>query len=91
MAILYNVPDVSRECFDKCMGISVDIYQEYANHKCNEYLSAAKTGWAGKDLNRVEENLGKITRIWLAIDAMQLVEQITAAVEAEEPVRGPLK
>lgn len=84
LAILYNVPDVSRECFDKCMGISVDIYQEYANHKCNEYLSAAKAGWAGKDLNRVEENLGKITPDMACYpDAMQLVEQITAAVEAE--------
>jgi hypothetical protein len=84
LATLFNVPDVSRECYDKCMNISVDIYQEYANQQCNEYLSAAKAAWAGKELNKVEENLGKITPDMGCYDeAQQLVATATSAVEAE--------
>jgi hypothetical protein len=82
--MLLYVPDVSRECFDKCMAISLDIYQEYADHKCNEYLSAARAGWAGKELMKVEENLGKITPDMACYpQAEQLIAQITSAVEAE--------
>ncbi len=81
---LMSVPDISRECYDKCMAISIDIYQEYANQKCNEYLSAAKASWAGKDLYKVEENLGKITPDMECYpQAEQLIAQITAAVELE--------
>ncbi len=81
---LMSVPDVSRECYDKCMAISIDIYQEFANQQCNEYLSAAKAAWAGKDLNKVEENLGKITPDMECYpQAEQLIAQITAAVEQE--------
>jgi hypothetical protein len=84
LATLFNVPDVSRECYDKCMNISVDIYQEYANQQCNEYLSAAKAAWAGKELNKLEENLGKITPDMGCYDeAQQLVATVTSAVEAE--------
>jgi hypothetical protein len=81
---LLSVPDVSRECFDKCMQISIDIYQEYANQKCNEYLAAARSAWAGKELAKVEENLGKITPDMACYpQAEQLLAQITAAVERE--------
>jgi hypothetical protein len=82
--MLLSVPDVSRECFDKCMSISIDIYQEYANQKCAEYLAAARAAWAGKELAKVEENLGKITPDMSCYpQAEQLMAQITAAVEAE--------
>lgn len=82
--MLLSVPDVSRECFDKCMAISIDIYQEYSNQKCNEHLSAARAAWAGKELSRVEEHLGKITPDMACYpQAEQLLEQITATVEAE--------
>jgi hypothetical protein len=81
---LLSVPDVSRECFDKCMAISIDVYQEYANQKCNEYLSAARAAWAGKELSKVEESLGKITPDMACYpQSEQLLAQITAAVEAE--------
>ncbi len=82
--ILMSVPDVSRECYDKCMQISIDIYQEYADQQCNEYLSAARAAWAGKELSKVEENLGKITPdMGCYEDAQQLVSTVTSAVEAE--------
>lgn len=82
--LLLSVPDVSRECFDKCMDISIDIYKQYGDQKCNEFLSAAKAAWAGKELSKVEENLGKITPDMACYpEAQQLVEQITKAVEAE--------
>lgn len=81
---LMSVPDVSRECYDKCMQISIDIYQEYADQQCNEYLSAARAAWAGKELSKVEENLGKITPdMGCYDDAQQLVSAVTSAVEAE--------
>lgn len=84
LATLFNVPDVSRECFDKCMAISLDIYQDYSDQMCNEYLSAAKAAWAGKDLITVEQNLGKITPDMACYaDAQGLLETITATVEAE--------
>jgi hypothetical protein len=84
LATLFNVPDVSRECYDKCMNISVDIYQEYSNQQCNVYLSAAKAAWAGKELSKVEENLGKITPDMSCYDeAQQLVATVSTAVEAE--------
>jgi hypothetical protein len=66
------------------MAISIDIYQEYANQQCNVYLSTAKAAWAGKDLPKVEENIGKITPDMECYpQAEQLIAQITAAVEAE--------
>lgn len=81
---LMSVPDVSRECHDKCLAISVDIYQEYADQQCNQYLSAAKAAWAGKELSKVEENLGKITPdMGCFPEAEQLLAQITSAVEVE--------
>ncbi|PKP39066.1 MAG: hypothetical protein CVT98_03465 [Bacteroidetes bacterium HGW-Bacteroidetes-15] len=82
--MLLSVPDVSRECFDKCMAISIDVYQEYANQQCNEYLSSARAAWAGKELSKVEESLGKITPDMACYpQAEQLLAQITASVEAE--------
>lgn len=84
LATLFNVPDVSRECYDKCMRISLDIYQEYANQQCNQHLSVARAAWAGKELSKVEEHLGKITPDMGCYDeAQQLVATITSAVEAE--------
>ncbi|MFA5647714.1 MAG: hypothetical protein WC951_05335 [Bacteroidales bacterium] len=81
---LMSVPDVSRECYDKSMQISIDVYQEYADQQCNESLSAAKSAWAGKDLSAVEEHIGKITPDMACYDeAQQLIATVTAAVEAE--------
>ncbi|HOP03948.1 MAG TPA: hypothetical protein PL017_09155 [Tenuifilaceae bacterium] len=82
--MLLSVPDISRECYDKCMDFSIDIYKQFADQKCSEYLSAAKAAWAGKELSSVEENLAKITPDMACYpEAQQLVEQVTAAVEAE--------
>ncbi len=81
---LLFVPDVSRECYDKCMNISMDIYKDYGNQKCNEFLAAARAAWAAKELNKVEENLSKITPDMACYpQAEQLLAQITSAVEAE--------
>lgn len=81
---LMSVPDVSRECYDKCMQVSMDVYQEFADNQCNEYLSAAKAAWAGKELSKVEESLSKITSdMGCFPEAEQLLAQITSAVEAE--------
>ncbi len=58
---LMCVPDVCRECNDKCKSLSASIYQDYTNFKCNEYLSGAKAAWASMEVDKAAEYLGKIT------------------------------
>ncbi|MFW5725530.1 MAG: hypothetical protein ACOCX0_03710 [Bacteroidota bacterium] len=82
--LLMSVPDVSRECFNSCMTLTSDIYTQYANQKCNEYLSAARSAWAAKELDAVAENLGKITPDMDCYpQAEELANTVTAAVEGE--------
>lgn len=82
--LLMSVPDISRECFHMCMDISADIYQQYANQKCQQYLAAARAGWAAKELGTVEENLGKITPDMECFEqAEELLQTVTAAIEEE--------
>lgn len=82
--LLMSVPDVSRECFHMAMNLTADIYQLYANDKCNQHLAAARAAWAGKDLIKVEEHLGQITPDMDCYEeAQQLVQTVTQTVEAE--------
>lgn len=74
---LLSVPDVCRECFDKCMDLSVDIYKQYANYKCTEYMSGAKASWAAMNTDKAAEFLGKVTPDMECYpEAVQLVEEI---------------
>ncbi len=82
--LIMSVPDVSRECFNNCMLLSADIYKDYANKKCEEYLAGATAAWASKELGRVEENLAKITPdMDCYIQAQNLLTTVTSSVEAE--------
>ncbi|HPD94356.1 MAG: hypothetical protein H6537_02460 [Bacteroidales bacterium] len=75
--ILLSVPDVCRECFDKSMDLSTEIYQQYANYKCTEYMAGAKAAWANMNTDKAAEFLGKITPDMECYnDAVQLVEEI---------------
>ncbi|MHC1703883.1 MAG: hypothetical protein AB9846_08245 [Tenuifilaceae bacterium] len=75
---LLSVPDVCRECFDKSMDLSVDIYKQYANYKCTEYMAGAKAAWANMNTDKAGEFLGKITPdMECYSDAVQLVNEIT--------------
>ncbi|HPX05194.1 MAG TPA: hypothetical protein PLC17_04590 [Tenuifilaceae bacterium] len=77
MFILLSVPDVCRECFDKSLSLSVDIYKEYADYKCGELLAAAKAAYASMDIPKVEENVSKITPDMACYgEAAALVEEI---------------
>jgi len=74
---LLSVPDVCRECFDKCMDLSVDIYKQYANYKCTEYMAGAKASWAAMNTDKAAEFLGKITPDMECYpQAVELVEEI---------------
>jgi hypothetical protein len=74
---LLSVPDVCRECFDKCMDLSTEIYKQYANYKCTEYMSGAKAAWASMNTDKAAEFLGKITPDMECYkEAVQLVEEI---------------
>ncbi|MGD9978327.1 MAG: hypothetical protein AB7S54_10380 [Bacteroidales bacterium] len=75
--ILLSVPDVCRECFDKSMDLSTDIYKQYANYKCTEYMSGAKAAWASMNTDKAAEYLGKITPDMECYgEAVQLVDEI---------------
>lgn len=74
---LLSVPDVCRECFDKCMDLSIDIYKQYANYKCTEYMAGAKAAWAAMNTDKAAEFLGKVTPDMECYpEAVQLVEEI---------------
>ncbi len=82
--LLMSVPDVSRECFHLCMNLTADIYTQYANQKCQEYLAGARAAWAAKELDKVAENLSIITPDMDCYEqAQELVATVTHAVEAE--------
>lgn len=75
--ILLSVPDVCRECFDKSMDLSTEIYKQYANYKCTEYMAGAKAAWANMNTDKAAEFLGKITPDMECYnDAVLLVEEI---------------
>lgn len=75
--LLLSVPDVCRECFDKSMDLSVDIYKQYANYKCTEYMAGAKAAWANMNTDKAAEFLGKITPdMECYSEAVQLVDEI---------------
>ncbi len=75
---LLSVPDVCRECFDKSMDLSVDIYKQYANYKCTEYMSGAKAAWANMNADKAAESLGKITPDMECYEqAVKLADEIT--------------
>jgi len=81
---LLSVPDVCRECFDKCMDLSIDIYKQYANYKCTEYMSGAKASWAAMNADKAAEFLGKITPDMECYpQAVELTEQITQKMLAD--------
>ncbi len=81
---LMSVPDVSRDCFHTSMALTADIYQDYANQKCDEHLSKARAAWSAKELNAFRENMGEITPDMDCYEEAQgLMEEVTAHVEAE--------
>lgn len=81
---LLSVPDVCRECYDKCMDLSIDIYKQYANYKCTEYMSGAKAAWAAMNADKAAEFLGKITPDMECYpQAVELTEQITQKMLAD--------
>lgn len=59
--VLLSVPDVCRECYDKCLNLSIEIYTQYANYKCTEYMAGAKAAYANMNVDRAAEFLSKIT------------------------------
>ncbi len=82
--LLMSVPDVSRECFNTCMTLTADLYQQYADQKCTEYLSEGQAAWAAKDLDKTAASLAKITPDMQCYEkAERLVTTITSAVEGE--------
>ena len=81
---LLTVPDVCRECFDKCMDLSVDIYKQYANYKCTEYMAGAKASWAAMNTDKAAEFLGKVTPDMECYpQAVQLTQEITQKMLAD--------
>jgi hypothetical protein len=58
---LSTVPDVCRECYDRSMDLAIEIYGQYNDYACGQYLAAAKAAWANIDHDKAAENLAHIT------------------------------
>jgi hypothetical protein len=59
--VLSSVPDVCRECFDRSMDLSMEIFKQYEDYTCGQYLAAAKAAWANIDHDNAAVNLAYIT------------------------------
>jgi len=59
--ILSSVPDVCRECYDRSADLSIEIYKQYDDYTCGQFLAAAKAAWANIDHDKAAENLAYIT------------------------------
>lgn len=59
--ILSSVPDVCRECYDRSADLSIEIYKQYDDYTCGQYLAAARAAWANIDHDKAAENLAYIT------------------------------
>ncbi len=74
---LIAVPDVCRECYDKSMNLSAEIYKQYEDYTCGKNLAAAKAAWANLDSDKAAESLGLIDpEAKCYADAQQLADQI---------------
>lgn len=84
MYVLLSVPTVCRECYDKCLNMSIDIYQEFANNKCNECLAGAKAAYANMEIEKAAEYLSQISPDMECYEeANKLVDEITAKQKAD--------
>ena len=74
---LIAVPDVCRECYDKSMDLSAEIYKQYEDYTCGQNLAAAKAAWANLDSDKAAESLGLINpEAKCYAEAQQLADQI---------------
>jgi hypothetical protein len=62
---LSQVPDICKECYNKCMTAVGPIYKKYKDKNCNERLNAAKAVWAA---SQNYEGAEKISGILAFID-----------------------
>lgn len=58
---LISVPDVCRECYDKSMDLSTEIYKQYEDYSCGQNIAAAKAAWANLDHDKAAQSLALIT------------------------------
>ncbi len=81
---LMSIPDVCRECHDRCMDLSTEIYKDYANYRCTQLLSAARAAWANMDADAAAANLGQITPDMACYnEAAKLTDEITRKMIAD--------
>ncbi len=74
---LSSVPDVCRECYDKSMDLSAEIYKQYEDYICGKNLAAAKAAWANLDSDKAAESLAPISPDAKCYpEAQQLADQI---------------
>lgn len=57
---LISVPDVCRECYDKSMDISTELYQQYEDYTCGQNIATAKAAWANLDHDKAAQSLALI-------------------------------
>jgi len=61
---LTSVPDVCKECYDKCMDAVAPIYQKQIDRECKSKLAEAKNAWsAGQDADAAKNASAYLSEI----------------------------
>ena len=82
---LVSVPNVCKECFDKCMEEVKPIFKLYEDQKCGENIAKAKASWAKLDANEASAYLSNITPDASCYpEAQKLVDEIRKKMLADE-------
>jgi hypothetical protein len=83
---LTNVPQVCKDCYDKCQALVGPIYQKYIDLRCKEYLNEANNVWAiNQDYSGAERASKILNKIDPSsscyIDAITLSDKITNRIK----------
>jgi len=89
MYVLMSVPDVCKDCYNKCMDIVPDIFKKYSDYLCQVNLAKAKAAWSSNPnvigANDAASYLGNITPDAACYkDAQNLVSEIKGKLLADE-------
>lgn len=82
---LVSVPNVCKECYEKCMDEVKPIFKLYEDQQCGVNLAKAKASWAKLDANEASSYLSNISPdASCYADAQKLVNEIKTKMLADE-------
>jgi len=58
---LVSVPEICKECYDKCIGMCLDVYKAKMEHDCLETIQKSRTLMTQGKFDEASDNLSKMT------------------------------